>query len=988
MQRTVLILACFFIPIIIGSVNCFAQQYPFVHYTPKDGLISNSIRGVYQDSKGRLYFTSINGLSVYDGARFINYSAKNGLEYDIVNCVMEMGEDSLWVISNIKKIYSLVNGKLRPLISKDPPPLIDNLVRDEKGALYAVSEEGLFLFRDNRFARLPFTDLKGKNIDTYLGNVISAGKYFLLMRDNLLVNAEERYFLYLFDKETGKIVAQTNDETIYMIAKAPDGRVWVSTNKNVLAVDTIALKNGKIVFQKLPARFTKIENKSAAFINFDRTGNCWLSDKVFDLKKIDTSGNIISFTQTSGLSSLDIGNVLQDKEGSTWITNYTKGVDKLVHNNFSTLADVFGISKIGNISYSPEKKELFLYSPNNARAVIIDENNRVRIFEVQDAKKFQGVVTTPKGHFGFSEYATYILNISGNKVYPTEILVDSTDNIISSPLVDKNGNLLLCNKNYLTVIFDKKTIYRKKTSHSDGLTALDTSGNIWVATRLGELSMYRPNSNDPDRYLEEEIVISKKLTGISPRSLIIDKQNNIWIGTRKDGIHVFKMQDKKLVRRFYINQETRLSDNFITHLACDKDNKIWASSPSGLDKISLKDDIPVVENITKQNNLYETVYYVVIDHNNNVWALIHNRLLMITNENKTATRYIPSLAVSMIKSGKDTITGKEVSSLNYKQNNLVFYFAATSYLDEKQILYSYQLLGGSNTQWSEPSNNATVSFIDLHPGNYTLNIKASFPAGRYPEQTIQYKFSITPPWWQTWWFRIFAALLIIGLFILAFRFYYRRKLEKQLAVLERQQAIEKERTRIATDMHDDLGAGLSRIKFLSETIGIKKQQQQTIDDEITSIRNYSHEMIDKMGEIVWALNEKNDTLNDLLSYCRAYSVEYLSQNGINCTVDAPEQASSAFVSGEFRRNVYLAIKEALHNIVKHSQATQAEMKFSINEMLKVSIHDNGKGFDKTNTRPFSNGLSNMQNRIKEIGGEFIIENKNGTTVKFTVPLHE
>ncbi len=111
-----------------------------------------------------------------------------------------------------------------------------------------------------------------------------------------------------------------------------------------------------------------------------------------------------------------------------------------------------------------------------------------------------------------------------------------------------------------------------------------------------------------------------------------------------------------------------------------------------------------------------------------------------------------------------------------------------------------------------------------------------------------------------------------------------KQIKKQKLQFEKQQAIEKERTRIATDMHDDLGAGLSRIKFLSETIGIKKQQQQSFDDDIGKIREYSHEMIDKMGEIVWALNEKNDTLSDLLSYTRSYAVEYLSQNGIACTV--------------------------------------------------------------------------------------------------------
>src|SRR5689334_7942805 len=110
-------------------------------------------------------------------------------------------------------------------------------------------------------------------------------------------------------------------------------------------------------------------------------------------------------------------------------------------------------------------------------------------------------------------------------------------------------------------------------------------------------------------------------------------------------------------------------------------------------------------------------------------------------------------------------------------------------------------------------------------------------------------------------------------------------------------------------MHDDLGAGLSRIKFLSETIGIKKQQQLPIEEDISKIREYSHEMIDKMGEIVWALNEKNDSLSDLLSYTRSYAAEYLAQNGIHCVISLPEHLPAIAVSGEFRRNIFLAVKE-------------------------------------------------------------------------------
>lgn len=188
-------------------------------------------------------------------------------------------------------------------------------------------------------------------------------------------------------------------------------------------------------------------------------------------------------------------------------------------------------------------------------------------------------------------------------------------------------------------------------------------------------------------------------------------------------------------------------------------------------------------------------------------------------------------------------------------------------------------------------------------------------------------------------------------------------------------------------MHDDLGAGLSRIKFLSETISIKKQQHEPIEEDINKIRAYSHEMIDKMGEIVWALNEKNDTLSDLLSYTRVYAVEYLSQNNITCRVEFPDSFPAVFVSGEFRRNVFLTIKEALHNIVKHACATEAVFTISIGQQLSIRLQDNGRGFDKNNIRSFSNGLANMESRVREIGGHFEIIQNEGTLVNMLVPLN-
>ena len=979
MQRTTLLLAYSFICTI-----SFAQLYPFVHYTPKDGLISNQIRNIYQDSKGRLYFISVHGLSVYDGSRFINYTSKNGLGFNIVNCVMEMGNDSIWIVTNSSKINCLANGKMKLLSLHNEDNVINNLCKDEKGNIYAAAEEGLLIFNNkDRFIKLPFVDTKGRNISPYIAYIFSVGDYLVVQRDASLL-PDEDHRLYLYNKTTKRITSEMPG--IYGIQIAPDGRIWISNEKGIMAIDTIEIKKGKIVLQELPAQFAQLRNRSKYFVLFDKGNNCWAGDQSSVLIKTTPEGTTTTFTPASGLSMFYINSVFRDREGITWIATNNAGVNKLVHSNFSLFETPFNISPpLTDISYN-DKDQLVFFAREDATAVFLN-NNRQVYYKVKNALDIKSMIETTNGILGITAKNILKMVSKNGVLYPQIIYTDSSDNLYSTSSVDKNGNLIICGKSYITAVVNGKIIVKKKLNYYADYSAIDSNGNIWVTTRAGDLIMYQPRPEVPSDYLEEMLYFKKELQGISPRSLIIDKNANIWIGSRSNGIHVFRVENGRLIKKFNVTASMGLSDDFVWNLACDRVNNIWACSALGLDKITIKNGIPVIENLTKQNNIYQSVFEVVIDENNTAWAIVSNGLIKITIEKERPIDYSPALMVSLIKAGKDTIHELSTAPLSYRQNNLSFQFAATSFFDEKQTLYSYRLLGGSNNQWSEPSNNATVSFIDLRPGDYTLEIKTTFPAGRYPEKNINYKFSIAPAWWQTWWARSIVALLVVSLLVMGFRIYYRRKLERQMAILEKQQAIEKERTRIATDMHDDLGAGLSRIKFLSETIGIKKQQQEPIEEDVNKIREYSHEMIDKMGEIVWALNEKNDSLSDLLSYTRAYAAEYLSQNGIACKAEVPDNPPLIFVSGEFRRNVFLTIKEALHNIVKHSQATEVKFMISVNHHLTIKLNDNGTGFDENNIRLFSNGLTNMKSRMKEIGGEIDIINKNGTLVNLSIPLN-
>lgn len=977
MQRTAIILAYFFI-----CANTFSQQYPFVHYTPKDGLISNQVRGIYQDSKGRLYFTSINGLSVYDGARFVNYTSKNGLALDIVNFVMEMGDDSIWIITNSPVINCLVKGKMKPLHLESEPPIIDQLLRDKNKVLYAASENGLFKFHRNSFIRLPFVSLNGQDKSRFISKIYSFGGHLLVERDYSMLPEEPTRVLYLYDKKTETVVAQK--ENILALDVAPDGRIWVSTGNRIMALDTIAINQGKIILQDLPPAFEKIKKLGGHFVTFDRGNNCWLGDQSRTLLKAEANGNLTSFSGTSGLNMFFINSIFLDRENITWIATNNAGLNKLVQGNFSLIENPFGFRSFDcDLSYNTEKKELLFYSVKDARLAIIKDESNINFLNVRNANEVDKIIGTPYGIFGIKRNNVFKLDIIGNTLSPRIVLNDTGQNIYGGGMVDKYGNFIVCGKHHVSAIVNGSTICQKKIGFFSDHAASDSRGNIWVVTRSGELTMLALHPDDPVNYLEEKKVFKKELADFSPRSIVIDKNDNIWIGSRNHGIHVYATKDKQLSRLFTITTANGLSADFTSHLSCDAENNIWASSALGLDKINVKNGIPVIENVTKQNNIYQSVFKIVIDKNNTAWGLVSSGLIRIVPEKTQTISYKPTLMINMVKAGKDTIF--EGSSFQHKQNNISFHFSATSFLDEKQVLYSYSLKRGSNNQWSEPSNNSTVSFIDLPPGEYTLGIKASFPASRYPEQEISYTFTILPPWWRTWWFRGISGLLIIGLLIIAVRYYYRRKLERQMLILEKQQAVEKERTRIATDMHDDLGAGLSRIKFLSQSMN-KKLQDENLRPEMEKITLFSDEMSEKMGEIIWALNEKNDTVADLIAYARSYAAEYLSNHGIECEATTPSNLPGSFIPGEVRRNIFLSVKESLHNVVKHSEATKVLFTVELNGRLEIIIHDNGKGIDWKERSAFSNGIQNITRRMKDIHGEVNFSNEQGTKVSLIIPL--
>jgi signal transduction histidine kinase len=321
-----------------------------------------------------------------------------------------------------------------------------------------------------------------------------------------------------------------------------------------------------------------------------------------------------------------------------------------------------------------------------------------------------------------------------------------------------------------------------------------------------------------------------------------------------------------------------------------------------------------------------------------------------------------------------------MNRLNYNENNILFQVSAPSFTDNKNINFFFRLEGSTTKKIFNNTGDFEVN--NLQPGSYHLFVKISFPGNIYPDQELHYFFTIRNPFWKTWWFYCFISLVCFVLLWLYFQTKFNRKLEKQHAIIEQQKAVESERTRIATDMHDDLGSGLTKITYLSQ---MALQKENKVED-LTNIHKTSVDLVENMSEIIWAMKDENNSLEDLLYYIKRYAMEYGADNNLNCKVYLPEKLNPQIVSGQNRRNIFLAVKEILHNIVKHANAKNVSIDVTYDSEWHIEIRDDGIGLTKNEKFSGGNGIKNIKKRIAAVNGSVTFLVDKGTVVSLTIPV--
>jgi signal transduction histidine kinase len=337
------------------------------------------------------------------------------------------------------------------------------------------------------------------------------------------------------------------------------------------------------------------------------------------------------------------------------------------------------------------------------------------------------------------------------------------------------------------------------------------------------------------------------------------------------------------------------------------------------------------------------------------------------------------------ETGASNVTELKSIDLAYQNNTLSFEFTAMDYAGPDHAIYEYRMTG-IDGNWINSQHHGFARYVNLHPGQYTFEARVvNQNQGTYsPVRSII--ILIRTPFYQTSWFRMLVIVFCIFLFVFFFRMYEKRKRKLQQLEFAKRIALESERLRIANDMHDDLGSGLSALSLRAKLLA-EQTSQPELRSQMNDFVNSANRLSQVIRETIWTINSKNDTIDNLITRLHQYAMEYFSGPAIRCTVDLMQEQIHTSISGSHRRELYLAYKEALHNVVKHAHATAVNISIDLQDshLLVIRIRDNGKGFDAAHQSD-GLGLSSMLKHMQNIGGQFQIHSdQQGTQITLAYP---
>ena len=942
-------------------------------WTTDDGLINNNIQAIAQGPDGYLWVASSVGLMQFDGIQFSPFPIESftGSVDNHISTMLSDRAGVLWIATTGGKVIGL-----KPDLSKVTFPKISrsigvplNLAEDAAGSLWLGYANAICRITAGQVTR--FAAKEG----------VPSGEFHSLINDgagNIWLAKGNQICLF----KDGKF-QHVLSMSARCLAATPANAVWFVTDDHLWTCDTdrVARDHGA---------FPDLAHATRRALLEDHNGAVWIGTDGHGLIHYDQSG-----FQKIGTFYSFIYTLAEDSEGNLWVGTDGEGLNRI------SLSDVYLESV-----------------PASERIESICEDNNGSLwgstYDGMLASRIDGKWTPVFTNAPFAgTVATIAANRHGGIWFGTRdgklLQLDNTNystvqtnvcDSIRALLPTSKGDLWILGINSLHCLQGGQLVNPTLPREVDRFSAIaeDSKGNIWVGARGVVMCFNGKNFVDETPYLP---ISNRAICCLYP-----DPGGGVWISC--GGVGLLRFKNEKVSQ---IGVEQGLPNNYIAQTVADNRGWVWFCSDHGIFKIRRKGLEqafadhgvhlhPIIygrnEGLTLEalfSSSSVSLPLALHSRDGQVWLL--TRTGVVVANPKVFSENCPSLPVLLTRVEGDgrtiaahgnvtstqtvanLITSNVPLQLPPSHRHLEFDFTAFHFGAPENIQFRYELAGFDN-DWIEAGTQRSANYSRLTAGHYLFRVAACVGDGQWNESPTALALTVTPFFWQTWWFCLGTLLLFTSSVIAIVRYVSFRSFQAKMYLLKQRAALDKERTRIARDLHDDLGGSLSLAALTLEMTQREPKDWELMNEKIQHCTTLVRRAALSVDEIVWAINPHNDTLRYLVDYFSQFAVELLHSADILCLVELPDDIPNQQISPEVRNNLWLVVKETLNNVTRHAHASEVCLRVTVSEnQLAISIKDDGCGFEPPPENASCDGLRNMRQRMEEIGGQFRTDSRPG-----------
>jgi signal transduction histidine kinase/ligand-binding sensor domain-containing protein len=959
-----------------------------------------TVTAIVQSHEGYLWLGSFHGLARFDGVRFTVFTSGTTAELanGLITSLLEDDQGNLWIGHETGNLSKYRDGEFTAIRFPVawPGGSIEAIGEDEAHDIWLLNNKGVLVrVRDGKTTRCP------GNSSTLIGRAFLARspdrRLWVVSNGVAAIMKNGAPEPFQFDDDTGGLFYE-------QLAPARNGGLWVLGGGRLRQ-----WKDGK--WTKEVEGFPK-EPGAISLITEAQSGALLAGTLRHGLFILNPDSSFRNFSHTNGLSQDWVRTLCQDHEGNLWVGTGS-GVDALRPRKVNVLNAPDKWGGCGVLSLAFESSGAAWIGTEGAGLYRYREDQWQNFGPAQGVSNLfvWSVCATRDNRLLAGTWGGGLLQRDG-----TEFQIPSGLSRLTAPVLamyEAKGDALWIGTTEGLKLYErgeiKWSVGKDKLLLPDVRSILETAdGTIWFGMSGGGLG--RLNGGTLKQFLKSDGPGSDFIVCLHE-----DSTGALWYGTSDHGLGRWKGG-----KFSSITTAQGLPSDVICHLIEDGLGFLWMSSHGGIVRASIEDLNRCADGIQP---IVPCLVYgrstglpaltcsggfqpgAARAADGRIWFPTPKGVAIVDPTQITINRVPPPVLIEELAADSEVLKGKALnipggSTLQIAPGKTRFeiQYTALSFTAPDEVRFRYRL-EGLEQDWVEARTRRVAEYSYLKPGHYVFRVKACNNDNVWNDQGATLAFIVQPFFWQTAWFQ--AAILAAGASLLALSIFWgtRRRLRRKLENLERQRALERERSRIARDIHDDLGASLTRINMLSQSVRSELEANHSATGDVEAIYATARELTRAMDEIVWAVNPKHDTLDSLVNYLGRYAQSYLNAAGLRCRLDVPLHPPSWTLTAEVRHNLFLALKEALNNVVKNAHAAEVRISLTVTaDQFALVIADDGQGFEpgiQNNTSvsdgagriSSGNGLPNMRKRLEEIGGSCRVQSSQGegTTVELTVP---